>query len=141
LVFIRVLSTTIDLFQFVEKIFNALKKDKYKKLRYLLRLIPIQKVCQATNEDLKKNMLSLIQQHLQPNDTFCVRFKKRNNNVLSEKGATIKEIAALIDKDHKADLKNPNLTLIIEVIKSAACLTIIRDAPKWKHFNLAAHQK
>jgi len=97
-----------------------------------LRLIPIQKVCQATNEDLKKNMLSLIQQHLQPNDTFCIRFKKRNNNVLSEKDSTIKEIAALIDKDHKADLKNPHLTIVIEVIKSAACLSIIRDASKWK---------
>jgi len=139
LVFIRVMNDNIDLFEFAEKIFQSLP-EKSHKCRYLMRMIPIQNVCPATTSDLIKNMTNLINTSFKKNDTYCIRIKKRNNTVLPEKENIIKDIGALIPYN-KADLKNPDLIIIVEVIKSVVCLSIVRNASKWKNFNLAAHQK
>eukprot|EP01124_Arcella_intermedia_P030990 TRINITY_DN6892_c0_g2_i1.p2 TRINITY_DN6892_c0_g2~~TRINITY_DN6892_c0_g2_i1.p2 ORF type:complete len:116 (-),score=28.02 TRINITY_DN6892_c0_g2_i1:20-367(-) len=103
-------------------------------------MIPVQTVCAANPDVLYSKLKELIYTSFSPGKTFCIRYKKRNNTALAEKDQVVKDVGGMIPSSHKANLKNPDLTILIEVIKTVACVSIIPDLAKWKHFNISAHQ-
>ena len=54
-----------------------------RRCRYLLRLVPVEKVCKASDESVKAALPPLLKPHFEKGDetvSYCVAFKSRLNN-------------------------------------------------------------
>lgn len=65
-------------------------------------------------------------------------FSHRNNDRL-KRDIVIDKVAELVsqkNEKNKADLKNPQLTILIEVIQSNCCISVVPDFYSLKKYNL-----
>nr|XP_022908817.1 THUMP domain-containing protein 1 [Onthophagus taurus] len=124
-------------------IMNELKNSKSPQTRFLYRLIPIQVTCKAYIDDIK-NVLkeSILGNHFKDNDkSFSIVYNHRNNNHL-ERDTVIKSVADLIEEipgKHPVNLNNPDVSIVIEIIKNVALLAIVHNYVDMKKFNLLAY--
>lgn len=138
-IFIR---TTIENpVELAEKIVADVQRTKQQQARFLLRLIPIETSCKAYIKDIKQAIQPLLEKYFkdQPR-TFSVVFNHRNNSNLS-RDEVIKEMAdavAATRSDHKVNLKEAELTVVVEVVRGTALLAVIPDFLKYKKYNLQA---
>lgn len=126
-----------------EELTTAIIKDltttKVQKTRHVLRLLPIMATCKANLPDIMECAGKLFDKYfLKEASTFAIIFNKRFNSSVSRE-LIIKELAELIvlkNNDNKADLKNPSLCIIVEVIKGICLLSIVDNYFLYKKYNL-----
>lgn len=126
-----------------EEITTAIIKDlcttKIQKTRHVLRLLPIMATCKANLPDIMECAGKLFDKYfLKESSTFAVIFNKRFNSSASRE-LIIKELAELIllkNSNNKADLKNPGLCIIVEIIKGICLLSIVDNYYAYKKYNL-----
>lgn len=120
-------------------ILKDLIKTKVPITRHLLRLVPIMATCKANLPDIMECAGKLFDKYfLKEPSTFAVVFNKRFNSSVS-RDLVIKELADLIvqkNADNKADLKNPKLAIIIEIVKGTCLVSILEDYYGYKKYNL-----
>ncbi|XP_018319232.1 THUMP domain-containing protein 1 homolog [Agrilus planipennis] len=137
--FLFIKTTLENPVEIVQKIVEDIISTKQQISRYLLRLIPVEAVSKAYVEDIVKSLTPLLQNHFKDSDkSFSVIYNHRNNDGLS-RDALIKEIASsinLLNPNCKVDLNNPELSVLVEVIRGYAFLAIIPNFIKYKKFNL-----
>ncbi|XP_055843640.1 THUMP domain-containing protein 1 homolog [Episyrphus balteatus] len=121
------------------KIIKDIAETKMQKTRYLLRLTPIEVVCQANVNEITKAAGALFDKHfLKEAKTFAIVFNRRFNNDI-KRDEIIKILADLVfDKNmnNKVDLKNAELAVIVEIIKGKCCLSVVEGYFKYKKYNL-----
>ncbi|KAF5889822.1 cytochrome P450 3A30-like [Clarias magur] len=130
----------IDPAQLVHSILQDLYSTRRLKSRVILRMLPVCGSCKAFPEDMLKFLNSFLQPwFLSPNQaSYQICFKARNNNN-SKRDDVIKSIAGLVNQlnpNNKVDLTDPELSIIIEVIKSVCCVSVIRDYKQFRKYNL-----
>ncbi|XP_077292770.1 THUMP domain-containing protein 1 homolog [Arctopsyche grandis] len=112
---------------------------KIQKSRFLLRLVPIEVTCSVTLTDIINSAGKLFDKHfLCEPTTFSIVFNRRYNNSVS-RDIIIKELADLVTSkncNHKADLTNPKLAIIVEVLKGVCMMSVLPDYHKLKKYNL-----
>lgn len=126
-----------------EELTAAIIKDLFatrlQKTRHVLRLLPIMATCRANLPDIMEAAGKLFDKFfLKESSTFAVIFNKRFNNSVSRE-LIIKELADLIvlkNGNNKADLKNPSLCIIVEIIKGMCLLSIVENYFTYKKYNL-----
>ncbi|XP_023934975.2 THUMP domain-containing protein 1 homolog [Bicyclus anynana] len=126
-----------------EELTNAIIKDlsttKVQKTRHVLRLLPIMATCKANLPDIMECAGKLLDKYfLKEPSTFAVIFNKRFNSSASRE-LIIKELADLIvlkNGGNKADLKNPGLCFIVEIIKGICLLSVVDNYYLYKKYNL-----
>lgn len=123
-----------------EKILRDLAATKIQKTRFLLRLIPIETVSRANIDDIKLAAGKLFDKHFLNTtpQTFSIVVNKRYNNNI-DRMEIIRELADIItfkNAAHKVDLRDPRLTVIVEVIKGLCCLSVVPDYLQLKKYNL-----
>ncbi|CAG9115885.1 hypothetical protein JYU34_016757 [Plutella xylostella] len=126
-----------------EELTSAILKDllatKVQRTRHLLRLVPIMATCKANLPDIMESAGKLFDKYfLKEPSTFAVVFNKRFNNSVS-RDLVIKELADLIvlkNSGNKADLKNPKLCIIIEIIKGICLVSVVENYYPYKKYNL-----
>ncbi|VVC98345.1 unnamed protein product [Leptidea sinapis] len=126
-----------------EELTAAIIKDlcltKVQKTRHVLRFLPIMATCKANLPDIMECAGKLFDRFfLKKSSTFAIIFNKRFNSSVS-RDLIIKELAEMIvlkNSDNKADLKNPGLCIIVEVIKGICLLSIVEDYFTYKKYNL-----
>ncbi|XP_075970696.1 THUMP domain-containing protein 1 homolog [Anticarsia gemmatalis] len=126
-----------------EELTAAIIKDlmttRLQKTRHVLRLLPIMATCRANLPDIMEAAGRLFDKYfLKEPSTFAVIFNKRFNNSVS-RDLIIKELADLIvlkNGENKADLKNPGLCIIVEIIKGMCLLSIVDNYFTYKKYNL-----
>lgn len=137
ILFIR--STVDDPVKIAYSIIRHIAETKEQKTRFLLRLIPVEKTCKANLHDIKENIDVLVEKYFNDESkTFSVVYNHRNNNSLN-RDEVIKEIAAIVDsknKTHSVNLKQPQLAIIVEVIRGMCLLSVVPDYIKFKKYNL-----
>ncbi|CAH1366859.1 THUMP domain-containing protein 1 homolog [Tenebrio molitor] len=125
--------------ELAEAIIKDIHDSGSQKTRFLLRLIPVEITCRATPDEIGKAFLKISEKHFKDSpQTFCVIFNHRNNNVVS-RDEIIKLIADKVNEtrsDHKVNLKGAKLSIIVEVIKGFAFLSVVPDYLKYKKYNL-----
>lgn len=131
-VFIR--TTVEDPVSIVHSILEDIQASSKQKTRFLLRLLPIEVTCKAWPDDIKAASGPLLDKYFKGEPkTFCVVFKRRNNgNVLRED--VIEDLAAEIklrNPLHRADMKQPDLAVVVEVIRNICLMSVV---PKYFHF-------
>lgn len=124
-----------------EKIMRDIFETKKRKTRILLRFIPVETVCRADLNDITNAAGKLFDKYFLnvPPKTFAIVVNKRYNNSIDRMNV-IKELADIVtfkNIQHKVDLKNAELTVIVEVIKGLCCLAVLPDYFQLKKFNLA----
>lgn len=136
-IFIR--SSLSNPLQLVTKIVTELDKTKAQRTRYILRFLPIEVVCKAYMNDIKQKADSLLEKYFaQEPKTFSIVFiRHSNNNIHREE--VIKDLAEIVSKKNpgnKADLKNPELAVIVEVIRGVCLISVVPNYYKFKKYNL-----
>lgn len=105
--------------------------------RFVTRMIPIQATCFASVEEIKLTAKALIDKYIRTTkpSTFMVAVKRRNcSNVTRDE--IIQNIAKLFTDDWKVQLKNPEYTLHVEVVKTLCGISVIRNCHAYGNFNL-----
>ena len=69
------------------------------------------------------------------NRQFCIVFNKRNNSSIKRE-EVIAKIAGMVHDIHSVDLKAPDVSIIIEILKSICTMSIVREFHTYKKFNL-----
>ncbi|XP_012521920.1 THUMP domain-containing protein 1 homolog isoform X1 [Monomorium pharaonis] len=136
---IFIASTIPNPLQLVTKIVSELDTTKKQCTRYLLRLLPIEVVCKAYMDKIKIKASELFERYFaQEPKTFSIVFNHRNNNSI-KRDEIIEDLAEIILKKNpgnKADLKNPDIAVIVEVIRGICLLSIAPNYYKFKKYNL-----
>lgn len=118
---------------------NEIFETKEQKTKDLLRLVPIQFVCKATIASVTENIGPLLEKYFKAEKkTFGIVFNRRFNNSVDKDGliAEIAKMVVAINAEHKVDLKNPNIVILLEVIKSWCLISILPEYYKLKKYNL-----
>ncbi|XP_043241497.1 THUMP domain-containing protein 1-like isoform X1 [Amphibalanus amphitrite] len=123
----------------VERIAREIRDTGTQRTRYLLRLIPVQVTCKATEEDIRASAESMIKEAFtEIGVSYTTVFRSRNQAQLSQTDAQ-SAINSLIDAvcpTARLDHKTPTLTVLMEVIRNVICLGVVRDYFAMKKYNL-----
>ncbi|XP_076622364.1 THUMP domain-containing protein 1 homolog [Colletes latitarsis] len=132
-------STLSNPLELVTKIVTELDKTKQQRTRYLLRLLPIEVVCKAYMNDIKLKADVVLEKYFaQEPKTFSIVFNRHSNNNI-HRDEVIEDLAEIINKKNpgnKADLKNPELAVIVEVIRGICLISVAPNYYKFKKYNL-----
>lgn len=109
--------------------------------RNVLRFVPVEAVCKANVVDIKNAAGQLFDKYFLnvPPTTYSIVYNKRCNNDLN-RDEIIRELADLVDtknREHKVDLKNGHIAVLVEIVKGLCCLSVLPDYMKLKKYNLA----
>lgn len=120
-------------------IIKDLSTTKIQKTRHVMRMLPIMATCKANLPDIMECAGNLFDKYfLKESSTFAVIFNKRFNSSVC-RDMIIKELAELVvlkNGNNKADLKNPGLCIIVEIIKGICLLSIVDNYFTYKKYNL-----
>ncbi|NWU95258.1 THUM1 protein, partial [Upupa epops] len=124
----------------VHHILKDMHTTKKKKTRVILRMLPISGTCKAFMEDMKKYTETFFEPWFKaPNKgTFQIVYKARNNSHMSRE-EVIKELAGIVgslNPENKVDLNNPQYTIVVEIIKTVCCLSVVKDYVLFRKYNL-----
>lgn len=124
----------------VHHILSDLHTTKKKKSRVILRMLPVTGTCKAFQEDMLKYLTTFLEPWFKaPNcATYQIAFKARNSSH-NKRDEIIKSIAGLVGKlnpKNKVDLTNPELTIIVEVIKAVCCISVVKDYTLYRKYNV-----
>lgn len=146
LLFIRCLKS-IDPQILVEKIMDEIEKDGRQRTRNLLRLVPVEVVTKAFESNIAVGFKTLIQKRKSEftedekmKKSYCIVYKSRYNNNLT-KEEVINAINPVMNEELGSDnvlvdYKKPDFVIIVEVMKTFCCMSILKDYFTRKKFNL-----
>jgi len=117
---IIVAKTSLDPYVAIEKLYNILDKHPYE-FRFALRIIPIERVVSTDLEEIKKTSLE-IATRIDKNETYRITIEKRFTTLHT--ADIISTVATEIQ--HKADMKNPNKIILIEIIGPVTGISLIK---------------
>ncbi|XP_059180874.1 THUMP domain-containing protein 1 [Centropristis striata] len=137
-IFIKTKNLEAD--KLVHHILSDLHTTKKKKSRVILRMLPVTGTCKAFQDDMVKYLTTFLEPWFKtPNcATYQIAFKARNSSH-NKRDEIIKSIAGLVGKlnpKNKVDLTNPELTIIVEVIKAVCCLSVVKDYTLYRKYNV-----
>jgi tRNA acetyltransferase TAN1 len=112
--------THIDPFSLGAKLSDLLKEEPWR-FRYVLRILPIEKVTKA-EIDIIRRCSREISERIPPSQTFRVTVEKRHNSMKSIE--LIRAIAS--DIERKVNLSNPDWIVLVEIIQNVAGLSVIK---------------
>lgn len=140
-IFIR--TTLDDPTQLVHAIMSDAVEKKVQKSRFILRLVPISVICKAYMDDLKKVADDLFEKDfatkLGEGKTFAIMYKSRFNQTLKRTDVirSLAEIVVEKNPAHKVDLTDPDLAIVVEIIKNLCCVSVLQNYTKFKKYNLS----
>ena len=111
--------TALDPFAVIGGLKDLVAEEPWR-VRYILRVIPVQVVVSAELEDIKKAAKELASK--MGNDTFRITVEKRHNAL--ESMDVIKAVAGEIDS--QVDLENPCWIVLVEIVGAMAGVSVIR---------------
>jgi tRNA acetyltransferase TAN1 len=115
-----VAKTTLDPYIVIEK-FRALLVERPYEFRYALRILPIERVVPTDLEEIKRATAELAAK-ISENETFRVTVEKRFTALHTKDFVE----AAAGDIKQKANLKNPDKILLIEVLGALTGLSLLK---------------
>jgi len=112
--------TSLDPLEVVQKIKKIVQDDPWK-VRYVLRLIPIDMVVNTDLVDIK-NATKDLADRMGRNETFRITVEKRRSNIHSSE--IIEAIATVIDR--KVSLEKHDWVILVEVVDKETGISVIK---------------
>lgn len=113
-------TTKLDPLVVVKKIRSILQENPWR-LRYILRLIPVDIVVDTDIVDIK-NTAENLSKKIMPNETFRITVEKRQSDI--ESMEIVKEIADVIER--KVSLDKQDWVVLVEVIGNETGVSVLR---------------
>ncbi|VEN56818.1 unnamed protein product [Callosobruchus maculatus] len=138
--FLFIKTTVDDPVLLAENIVKDIDSTKTQQTKFLLRLIPIETTCKAYMKDMVSAFSPLVGKYFKDQTrSFSVIYNHRNNDSL-DREEIIKTIAEAVLKtgNNKVDLKTPDVSIVIEVIRGFALIGVVPGFFKYKKYNLIA---
>lgn len=134
------ISTTVeDPCDLMYKILEDIEKTKVQKTKFLLRMLPILVTCKANITSITSACAIILPKYFSTEPTtFAIMFNHRYNNSVP-RDKVIEELATQVVSlgQHTVDLSGgAKMTIIVEVVKSVCCLSVVRDYGRFCKFNL-----
>jgi len=95
--------------------------------RHTLRMVPVETTCYAGVDEIAQAAAPLIEKYFgdEKERTFAICFDRRANSSV-RRADVIEAIAKQVKQPPaKVNLNNPDLTIMVEVIKGVACLSVL----------------
>ncbi|MHA1860559.1 MAG: THUMP domain-containing protein [Candidatus Asgardarchaeia archaeon] len=126
--------TSLDPFLVVREVRKRVEGDPWY-FRYLLKLVPVEKVVKAELDEIKDATKEIIEK-IRKDESFKVNVRKRFSDISSRK--LIEEVAELLD--NPVNLDNPDKIINIEVIGEIAGISVLSPSdivsiPKIREFH------
>lgn len=122
------------------KIVRSIAETKLSKSKFILRFLPIEKICRANIPDITAAAGLLFDKYfIKEPKTYSIIFNRRYNNSI-DREELINVLAELITQKNlknKVDLKNGQVCVLVEVMKGLCCLSVLPDYFVLKKYNLA----
>ena len=114
-------NTDLDPLQIVENCREMVRNEPWR-FRYVLRIIPLEKICKAELTDIH-NVVNQLCPKIGQHETFMVMIEKRHTKLHS------KEIISTVtsDIDKKVSLDNPSWIILIQIVNRLAGISILRS--------------
>ena len=112
--------TALDPFEVIEKLKKLVASEPWQ-LRYILRVLPVEKVVPTELDAIKQAAKDLAVKI--GNDSFRITVEKRHSSLKSVE--VIKAIASEIES--KVDLENPDWVILVEIIEGQTGLSVLRQ--------------
>ncbi|KAI4480418.1 hypothetical protein M0802_012977 [Mischocyttarus mexicanus] len=136
-VFIK--TTLSNPLELVSKIIKELDRTKKQRSRFLLRLLPVEVICKAYMKDIKAEANVIFKKYFsQEPKTFSIVLNRHSNDSIKRE-IIINDLAEIIKKTNpgnRANLKNPELAVVVEVIRGLCLISIAPDYYKYRKYNL-----
>lgn len=134
------IKTTLDEpIEVTKEIVDDIIAEGKQQTRFLIRLVPVETTCKAVVGEIREALKPLLKKNFDSGSkTFSIVYNHRFNNTLN-KEEVIKLVADdvfAIRADHKVDLKGAETSIIIEIIKTFAYLSVVPNYLKNKKHNL-----
>lgn len=116
-----VVRTAIDPFQVVEELKKLVSSEPWE-VRYILRVIPVEKIVAPELEDVQGAAGELASAKIKEEETFRITVEKRHSHLRS------REIIAYIGDvvRSKVDLDSPSWVILVEIIGRHAGVSVVR---------------
>mmetsp|Transcript_24124 Transcript_24124/g.70762 ORF Transcript_24124/g.70762 Transcript_24124/m.70762 type:complete len:343 (-) Transcript_24124:170-1198(-) len=134
--------STPDPMALVNQVFRQVETTGAPCCRHLVRLIPAQVTCFAGLEEIEEVITPLLEQHFGPgipSTSYMIALKRRNNDTF-DRDALIQKVAGLVGKQHKVDLKQPKVVVIVEVFQALCGISVCHDYVRYNGLNIRSFQ-
>ncbi|KAF5177931.1 Thump domain-containing protein 1-like protein, partial [Thalictrum thalictroides] len=109
--------------------------------RFILRVLPVELTCYASEEEISKAIKPLIDQYFpaeaeaQTPLKFAVLYDARANTGI-DRMAIIKAVAKAVPAPHKVDLNNPDKSIIVQIAKTVCSIGVVEKYKELCKYNL-----
>jgi len=138
LVFIR---TTVESpVELAESIMKEVQASGTQISRYLLRLVPVEVTCKAFSENVEEAAKPIIFKrfHDKGEVSYCIQFKSRLNGSFGREEAykIVGKMVKEANPQSKVEFKHPEYVILVEVMKSFCCISILSNYFGFKKYNI-----
>ncbi|CDF32387.1 unnamed protein product [Chondrus crispus] len=143
-IFIQINRPHVDLENVVECALKDARASGSPNSRHCIRIMPIHSTCYAKPEDAAKAAVEIVKKHFPPMVaegkpvSYAISFRSRLNTS-AHREEFIKVIAKAIEEcepRYKVNLTSPDVTLIVEVMKTSCCIGTFRHYYQLAKMNL-----
>lgn len=107
--------------------------------RFLLRVLPIEVSCYASDEEITRAIKPLIEQHFpvetQTPHKYAVLYEARANTGVDRK-KIIDAVAKSVPGPHKVDLKNPDKNIVVQIARTVCLIGVVEKYKELAKYNL-----
>ncbi|XP_054819156.1 uncharacterized protein LOC129318430 isoform X2 [Prosopis cineraria] len=107
--------------------------------RFILRILPIELACYASEEEISKAIKPLVECYFpletQNPQKFAVLYEARANSGI-DRMKIIDAVARSVPGPHKVDLKNPDKTIVVEIVKTVCLVGVIEKYKELAKYNI-----
>eukprot|EP00189_Rhodosorus_marinus_P012728 CAMPEP_0184744570 /NCGR_PEP_ID=MMETSP0315-20130426/7267_1 /TAXON_ID=101924 /ORGANISM="Rhodosorus marinus, Strain UTEX LB 2760" /LENGTH=342 /DNA_ID=CAMNT_0027216287 /DNA_START=157 /DNA_END=1185 /DNA_ORIENTATION=+ len=143
-IFIKFERDDLDPAKVVTELLDDVRETGQNRSRYAVRFIPVHDSCYAKPAEAAAMCQKLAKEKLPPakedaedseKPTFAIVFRKSNSS-MAHREDYIKQVAEVMPKGYKVNLKNPDWVLILEVMKSTCCAALLKRYYELGKFNI-----
>ncbi|KAH0777898.1 hypothetical protein KY290_009309 [Solanum tuberosum] len=125
--------------EIVQHMLSSLALTKKHVSRFILRVLPVEVTCYASEEEIGKAIMPLITKYLPAeSDTpkrFAVLYESRANTGIN-KMKIIDAVAKSVPSPHKVDLSNPEINIVVQIVKTVCLLGVVEKYKELSKYNL-----
>ncbi|KAK6144072.1 hypothetical protein DH2020_020892 [Rehmannia glutinosa] len=123
----------------VQHMMTSLASTKKHVSRFLLRVLPVEASCYTSEEEIKRAIKPLIDEHF-PVETlvprkFAVLYDARANTGV-DRMKVIDAVAKCVPSSHKVDLANPDINIVVQIVKTVCLIGVVEKYKELAKYNL-----
>ncbi|XP_031476925.1 uncharacterized protein LOC116248326 [Nymphaea colorata] len=122
----------------VEHLMTTAASTRKHMSRFILRLLPVELTCYASEEEISEAIKPLVSQHFPAegaSQKFAVLYDARANTGI-ERSKIIDVVAKSVPKPHKVDLSNPDKTIVVQIVKTVCLIGVVQRYKELAKYNL-----